>query len=297
MNYEFDVALSFAGEEREYVEKVAEFLQSQGIRVFYDRFEDTTLWGKDLFVHLDEIYRKKARYCVMFLSKDYASKVWTKHERESAQARALDEKSEYILPARFDDTEIPGIRPTIGYIDLRKKSPEEFASLILRKLKEQIDKRTSEEKETFRKPSMTKHSFNPYDEAQSLIDFISNEIKKRCNQLSSQDVSISKLNRGGRTCLRVVCNGETKYSLDLWIGGMLDDSSLNFYGIIGEPTFSSNSVNAWGKVIWSQEKEEMVIELHDLSLLGDLGIEREYTRKEFLDALWNKICDALESKY
>ena len=115
--------------------------------------------------------------------------------------------------------------------------------------------------------------------------------------MSGRGVSISKLNRDGRTCLRVVYNGETKYSLDLWIGGMLDDSSLNFYGVIGEPTFSSNSVNAWGKLIWSKQKEEIVIELHDLSLLGDLGSELKYTREEFLDALWNKICDTLESEY
>ena len=115
--------------------------------------------------------------------------------------------------------------------------------------------------------------------------------------MSNQGLSISKLNRDGRTCLSVVCNGETKYSLDLWIGGMLDDSSLNFYGVIGEQSFSSNSVNAWGKFIWDKEKEEIVIELHDLSLLGDLGRELRYTREEFLDTLWNKICDSLESEY
>ena len=149
----------------------------------------------------------------------------------------------------------------------------------------------------FRKPKMTKHSFNPYDEAQKFIDFIPNELKERCNQLSSQGISLSKFNRDGRICLRVVHGGKTKYSLDLLIGGMFDDSSLSFYGVMGEPTFSSNSVNAWGKLIWNNEKEEIIIELHDLSLLGDLGSEHEYTRKEFLDALWNKICDALESEY
>jgi hypothetical protein len=46
----------------------------------------------------------------------------------------MRERSEYILLGRFDDTDIPGIRSTTGYIDLRKKSPEEFAAIILRKL-------------------------------------------------------------------------------------------------------------------------------------------------------------------
>ena len=132
--FEYDVALSFAGEDRVYVEKVAKYLKEKGIEVFYDDYEKTGLWGKDLYVYLDEVYQKKARYCVMFLSCHYAEKLWTNHERKSAQARAFIEKGEYILPARFDNTEIPGIPPTIGYIDLRSLKPEEFGKLIIEKL-------------------------------------------------------------------------------------------------------------------------------------------------------------------
>ena len=121
MDYEYDVALSFAGEDRNYVEKVSSYLKRKGIKFFYDDYEKVKLWGKDLYVHLDDIYQKKATFCIMFLSKHYAEKVWTNHERQSAQARAFQEKNEYILPARFDNTEIPGIKPTTGYIDLNKE--------------------------------------------------------------------------------------------------------------------------------------------------------------------------------
>lgn len=48
--------------------------------------------------------------------------------------RAIESKEEYILPARFDDTEIPGLRKTISYVDLRRKSSAELAALILQKL-------------------------------------------------------------------------------------------------------------------------------------------------------------------
>lgn len=43
---EYDVALSFAGEDREYVEQVATLLLNAGIRVFYDKFETVKLWGE-----------------------------------------------------------------------------------------------------------------------------------------------------------------------------------------------------------------------------------------------------------
>jgi len=130
----YEVVLSFAGEDREYVEAVAEYLRNNNIKVFYDKYEEVTLWGKDLAEHLDKVYRGSARYCVMFISKNYANKIWTSHERRSALAKAIEEKEEYILPARFDDTEIPGIRPTIGYVDLSKKTPEQLGKMILQKL-------------------------------------------------------------------------------------------------------------------------------------------------------------------
>jgi TIR domain len=133
-NFDYDVALSFAGEDREYVEQVATILKASDVRVFYDSFEETKLWGKDLYEYLDEIYKKKAKYCIIFISKYYAEKLWTTHERKSAQERAFSESEEYILPARFDSTNIPGIRSTVGYINLIKYSPKQFCELIRQKL-------------------------------------------------------------------------------------------------------------------------------------------------------------------
>lgn len=130
----YEVVLSFAGEDRKYVEKVAELLRGNDVSLFYDDYEEATLWGKDLNEHLHKVYSGSARYCVMFISKQYAEKVWPTHERRSAFEKAIEAKEEYILPARFDDTEIPGLHKTIKYVDLRTKTPEELATLILKKL-------------------------------------------------------------------------------------------------------------------------------------------------------------------
>lgn len=132
--YDYDVVLSFAGEDRDYVEEVANQLLYKGIKVFYDYFETINNWGKDLYTHFDEIYRKKAKYCVIFISKNYANKVWTNHERRSAQARSFKEQEEYILPVRFDETEIPGIVPTVGYINGNKVSEDTLATMIVKKV-------------------------------------------------------------------------------------------------------------------------------------------------------------------
>jgi hypothetical protein len=115
--YSYDVALSFAGEDRPFADDLAQRLKQSGIRVFYDDFERHQLWGTNLFEKLHEIYSSKARYCIMIVSKSYVEKQWTVHERRSAQERVLDERGgDYLLPVRIDDTVVPGLPKTIGYL-------------------------------------------------------------------------------------------------------------------------------------------------------------------------------------
>ena len=131
----YDVALSFAGEDRIHAKELAQFLKSGGYRVFYDDYEKPRLWEKNLYDELSTVHQNQARYCVMFLSEHYAHKWWPKNERESAQTRAFVEKNrEYILPVRLDDTEIPGLLMTVGYLDLRSMTIQQVYQVLEQKL-------------------------------------------------------------------------------------------------------------------------------------------------------------------
>ena len=71
--YEYDVVLSFAGEDRGYVQDIAKKLKAKGIKVFYDEFEEAKLWGKDLYQYLYYIYKESA-FFVLFLYRQIISK-------------------------------------------------------------------------------------------------------------------------------------------------------------------------------------------------------------------------------
>jgi hypothetical protein len=133
--FEFDVALSFAGEDRAYVEGIARRLEARGVRCFFDEHNVVEMWGVDLYVFLDEVYRKRSRYAVVFVSRHYVDKPWPSHERQSIQARALEEKMPYVLPVRLDDTEVPGLRPTTGYLDARSISVDALVEAIEQKVR------------------------------------------------------------------------------------------------------------------------------------------------------------------
>jgi len=87
-----------------------------------------------LYQHLQGVYKDRADYCVLFLSEAYAKKLWTRHELEQAQARGFSERREYILPLKLDDTSIPGINDTTGFLDLREMTIEDVFAILVEKL-------------------------------------------------------------------------------------------------------------------------------------------------------------------
>jgi hypothetical protein len=132
--WRWDVALSFAGAQRDYVLQVAEALKAQGVRCFYDADEQIELWGKYLAEELPAIYGEQAATVVVFVSAEYAARDWTRLERRAALNRAVRERQQYVLPARFDDTPLPGLLSDMVAIDLRDRSPQQFAAMIAAKL-------------------------------------------------------------------------------------------------------------------------------------------------------------------
>ena len=131
---QWDVALSFAGAQRKYVGQVAEALKVRGVRCFYDADEQTELWGRYLADELPVIYGEQAAAVVIFVSAEYAAREWTRLERQAALARAVRERREYVLPARFDDTSLPGLPSDMATVNLRTRTPQQFAAMIADKL-------------------------------------------------------------------------------------------------------------------------------------------------------------------
>jgi hypothetical protein len=292
---DLEVALSYAAEQRSYVQRVAERLADLGMMYFYDRDHDGELWGRDLIEDLQQIFEHRARYCVMFVSSEYASKVWPTHEKCAALTRALREKAEYVLPVRFDQTVLPGLSGSIAYLSAQDMTPEQLADTIFRKVRGgKSDDAPSPP--SFRKPKLSKPSLNPYEESERFVQTVAAEIKRRGDELSSDDVAVTIMKRdGGRTAVRVLLDGMTRYSLDMWVGGSFGDKTICFYGIEGEPHSGSSGCNATGEIAWDKNLERPVFVLSDLSLLRHSGDTHHYRYEDFIERLWHQICDVLES--
>ncbi len=153
----YDVALSFAGEDRRYAEVLADELKRHGLKVFYDYDEQSSLLGENLYNFLADLYQNKSLYVVPLLSTYYAAKLWTSHELKAAQARAFTEQHAYILPIRLDDTDIPGILQTVGYLTLKNLNDIGIvAEIIFKKIKGVSDSSAALTSSDVKKPRASK---------------------------------------------------------------------------------------------------------------------------------------------
>ena len=91
----FDVAISFAGEDRLHATQLAGALQARQVSVFLADWASSELIGEDLYTYLTDMYFKHARLALWLISEHYAAKTWTDLERKASQARTLTEDGAY----------------------------------------------------------------------------------------------------------------------------------------------------------------------------------------------------------
>lgn len=289
--FEYDVIFSLAGERKDYVEEVANYIKEKGIKVWYYGFKEAEIemWGKNQVDIFDKLFSKSAKYCVVFISREYTEKIWPNLERQFIQSRWLKDPN-YLLPARFDDALVIGIPETINYISLKDKSPEKFGDIIVRKIKEGSIIERSQQLEDIQLPR-TKQSINPYEERNQWIHSITEELRKRCRQVTDADFFDDDL--GQTKQIRVMYKGDVVFSLDIHKKGLGDDRGISFS--VGERM--GNGINAFGSFEWSKEKNCVVLNLSDMSLLESSVYDKCLTKEEFIESLWVKIVNIIEEKY
>jgi hypothetical protein len=297
IHYDYDVAISFAGENRDLARQLFEILKSKGIRVFYDENEQATLWGKDLYEYLSEAYFNRARYCLMIVSEYYKIKNWTRLELRSAQARAFQQTEEYILPIRLDDTELPGLLETVGYIDARRKTPEEIGNLVIQKLTISTPAKTNSNAENPKSPTFNiplpeiRKRFTQRDKDQFLEqawDTIQSYFKQGVEQVEKQSTQIQtdfKIINAMKFVARIYIDGELKNQCKIWLGSDFG-SSIHYLEGIHIDLQQDNSYNDYLTV--DEKENRLVIRLSNMWFGGKRPAGDMVAPEQAAEYLWNR---------
>jgi hypothetical protein len=111
----FSVALSFAGEQRKFIERLAKILAESFCRerVLYDEFHAAEFTVVDLDEKLQNLYRDESDLVVVVTSAEYNQKHWCQSEWRAIRSKLLHEDPKRLMVLSADDVVPTGIYPTI----------------------------------------------------------------------------------------------------------------------------------------------------------------------------------------
>ena len=132
----FRIALSFAGEKRDFVAQVAAVLAERfgEDAILYDKYHEAEFARHDLGILLPKLYGEQSDLIVPVLCPDYDVKRWTGWEWLHIYALLTKGDGQRVMPTRFEHAEVDGLSEAAAFIELDDKTPQYLATRILERL-------------------------------------------------------------------------------------------------------------------------------------------------------------------
>jgi hypothetical protein len=103
---EFEIAISFAGENRKLAKYIAEQFELIDVTVFYDELYESNYLGKAWSKEFERIFLTDSNFVLCLLDSHHKDKIWPTFERDCFKKRVPDEE---VIPVYLDDTIFVGI--------------------------------------------------------------------------------------------------------------------------------------------------------------------------------------------
>ncbi|HAB15910.1 MAG TPA: hypothetical protein PLX89_20700 [Verrucomicrobiota bacterium] len=132
----FRIAFSFAGEKRDFVEKVADILAAKfGKRaILYDKFHQAEFARYDSGIYIPKLYSEESDLIVPIFCPSYDQKRWTGWEWVHIYSLLTKGDGHRVMPSRFEYAVVDGLSDAAAFVELDHTSPGKFAVLILERL-------------------------------------------------------------------------------------------------------------------------------------------------------------------
>jgi len=125
----YDIALSYASEDKEVVDSVYHYLRGSGLTAFYAPECQDILVGENQEEIFFQIFSREAHHAVLFVSCHYVAKPVPMKEAKICMA---NRQGSQLLPVYLDGTPLPGLDLSINFF--RSDDPEKIATMIIKRL-------------------------------------------------------------------------------------------------------------------------------------------------------------------
>jgi TIR domain len=299
----YDLAVSFAGEHRDYVEQTVNACKKLGLHVFYDRDMSNEWWGKNFIREQRNVYSAQTRYFVPFISTEYLAKPIPMDEFSAAMMTAVKQGDGYVLPVLIGDVQVPPdlLHPHIQYLKAEDFTPQQLAAQLRDKVRQaeasgQATRTVAgvvQDAMALRLPKVVPADFSKYEELGVAFGYLSDQFVAAAPELRAKGFVCTVNRSDDRTSIRIEHRGDTVYSLDIYRGGSMGDDKLTFG--LGRHRGMSTGINGWAQPFFDKQAGRPMLKMFDLSVLGNMaGGERILSNEELFQALWDRIVDQLE---
>ncbi len=299
----YDIAVSFAAEQRDYVDQFVEACKARGISVFYDR-DLTNEWREKDFIHeLGKVNGKTVRYFMPFISNEYLTQPISRDGLRAAMRAAFNQGDGHVLPVLLGRVEVPTdlLSPAIAYVNAEDYTPEQLADVTAQRIRVSGQQSTrdvgkiAKEAFQFRMPHVAPQNFSSSRELEITYDYLADQLQGAVHQLESVGFIATVHQGASKITVRIEHQSRPVYGLDIHKSSSFGDNSLNF--VIGTRRTGSggNSSNGYATPYFDLEAQIPKLKMMDFSVFSSIGSsDRTYTKEEFFTALWDRIVEQLQ---
>lgn len=291
---EYDVAVSFAEEQRSTVEEVVEAFRQRGLTVLHGPEQTHEWWAHKEGGDLPDA---RVRFFVPFVSEvdDFTT----------AALRAVKAGAEHVLPVLLGDVTVPPelLHPHVAYV--RGTRPEQLTEALVARIEaaEAVGSARALVAEVVREVKgvtaveeepepVVPATFSRYAEQDATLRYLGEQFAAALPGLARRGFVGTAHVGDTRIAVRVERAGDTVYALDVQRGGIGGDETVNF--VVGKKEGGALT-NGWARPVYDTGAGAAVLEVHDFSVLGGGGTPRAYRREDLFTALWQRIESALAS--
>jgi hypothetical protein len=298
--------MSFAGAQREYVERVVEACKARDLRVFYDRDNTVDLWGRNFIYEMRIIYGgTQARYFVPFISAEYLNGAYPMDEFNAATSQAIQRGNDgYILPILVGGVRVPPVllNPAIGYLRAERYTTDGLAEAIAHRVRvaeqQHQDPRdigdVVESALRVRPPRLAPASFSELDTLQAALNRVGELFTQASDRLAPYGYTCHVHTSAGAVEVRVEALGKSVCGLRVRFedGWGADKLGVSFTW----PRITGNGITGWAAAAWDPDARQAKLRYTDFSAMASDASDKLITIDEFFTTLWEKMVAFLESQ-
>jgi hypothetical protein len=281
---DYDVAVSFAEEQRDTAGELVETWRQRGLTVLHGPDQTHEWWSHKESGDLPDA---RVRFFVPLVS--------SVDDFSAAMLRAVKAGDEHVLPVLVGSVSVPGdlLHPHVTYLRDSDGVAEALAARVEgSSLSTPVADIIAGAKEFVAAPTVPA-TFSRYAEQDATLRYLGEQFAAALPGLGRRGFASTVHVGDARIAVRIERAGDTVYALDIQRGGIGGDETVNF--VVGRHDTGSACSNGWARPVYDLSTGAAVLELHDLSVLGRGAEPRFYRREELFAALWQRINTVLAS--